>query len=168
MSRRGKIIAAAAAMPRKKLLPSVQAHFERNNYNCIPGEAGRLTENAVEYSEEGCCECCCKAQHLQVFRDTFTASNWVIQPWWLSVFHKPWKNFKLIAHDHDVTEGALGSSEIIIPKSAVLKDEDGNLTINCSEIVRGSYNYRTRGARHFFADVLPSVLYCKCIGKGEE
>lgn len=122
-SRKDKIDAARKIMPANKWFPSLHAHIRRNDFNCVPNPDNdcRLIENAVEYRPEqgSCCGCCCKNQHFQVFRDTFTASNWVLQPWWLSIFHKPWKNCKLIAYDSDIVTGATGSSEVIIPKSAL-------------------------------------------------
>ena len=68
-----------------------------------------------------------------------------------------------MTYDSDVVVGATGSSEIIIPKTALAQNEQGLYVLDCEMLLRGSYNYHANGVRHYTADVIPSVVYCHCI-----
>ncbi len=126
--------------------PSYESHCSRNDYNTIP-----TFDMQCIGGQPG--------QKYSVYYDARTDTRWIMMPWYLSVFHNPCKNCKLLCYDADVIDGATGSSEIILPKSAL---HDNLLDI--SMIKQGSYNYYTHGIRHFFADILPVALYFKMVG----
>jgi hypothetical protein len=144
---------AVYALQKNKIIPDRQTHISRNDYNCFPiFELKRLPDT---YAISG-------KKFKYVYHDAVTDSYWIMEPWYLSIFHKPWKNYKFVCFDNDIIPGATGSSEIIVPKTAALSPEENEF--NVTEIQQGSYNFRTNGVAHFFADILPNVLYFKIVG----
>lgn len=117
-----------------------EAHWKRNEFNLYPVfELKKMPDGR--------------------YRDCITDSFWIKEPWYRSIFHQPWKNYKFICYDSDVMDGASGTSEIIVPKRAANK-----FSFDVSNVKAGSYNYRAKGFPHFCADILPNVIYCRRVG----
>ena len=134
--------------PPSKNFPSKILHLIRNSYQCEP--QGHLTSDK-----------------FRLWTDQVTGDVWREVPWYHNVFHKPWKNIKLVHMDYDVNNNGLGSSEIIVPKSSIMS-YDNNRIIEIKSIKSGSYNYRDLyvcgNFKHFKADIFPNVAYLKIVG----
>ena len=146
-----KIIKALEGFGRKRLMPTRNVHLHRNDFNCVPNSMATIAKTLeTKFIGKKPCE---------VYRDSLTGCKWVKMPWYLSLFHNPAKNLKFMAFDNDIIASATSSSEFIISKAK------GSIeTFAGSDIKKGSYNFRTNGIRHFWADIFPVVVYCKCIG----
>lgn len=132
-----------------KKFPTKQLHVNRNHYNLLP--VGDLISKRPD-----------------VYADT-DGNLWNKMPWYFTMFHNPVKNIKLIHYDITMCKNGVGSSEIIVPKKNVKQTPNGHPnTIKHGSWKIGSYNYRdiytTSRWEHFVADVLPNVIYCKCVG----
>jgi len=153
-----KVIASKMIYGKNRFMPSAREHASRNNFNMRPSPTSYLDKVSNE-----------KNQKRELFQDRETNVLWERQPWYLNMFHAPWKNHKFLALDSEVISDAAGSSEILIPKKARFSstvtdnaDSVTNITYPCDEIKKGgSYNYRTKGVKHFFADILPVLIYWK-------
>lgn len=144
-----KITEVLSIFGKTRCFPSRALHARRNDFNVVPSSMSTLLETDRR-----------KGKHL-IYIDSETGTHWVRQPWYLTMFHKPWRNYKFLAYDNDINPSARGSSEIIIPKRAKsVLDTDQRECFDCSKIKTGSYNFRSYGLAHYVADVLPVVLYC--------
>lgn len=135
-------------------VPTRAAHLMRNRMNMYPVfELQKLSDVLVVSGK----------RFVNAYHDGVTDSVWVREPCYLTLFHRPWKNYKFLCHDCDTVPGSKGSSEIIVPKKAAFDGDESSFDVNA--ITEGSYNYRTRGMAHFWADIIPNVLYFKIVGK---
>lgn len=139
----------AKDFPIKKKIPSKLLHFDRNKYNTSPVGGTLLSNGNNIFYDEG-------------------NNIWHKMPWYYTIFHNAITNVKLIHFDANVIGSAVGSSEIIVPKIALQQRYDGKIQIPINQIKDGSYNYRDLYVSgrwtHFLADILPNVIYCKCVG----
>lgn len=137
-------------------VPSKGLHLERNEYNCIP--EGFLVHQGIMSPITG----------EPVYVDSVTGDIWHQAKWYHNLLHNPISNIKLLNFDKDEDEGSLGSSELIISKKRIVSLKERK-TIHIKYIKQGSHNFRDynlAGHRlHFYADILPNVIYCKCVGK---
>ena len=129
---------------KKRLMPTKIEHCIRNTFNKLPESSAML------------CDSKRKKAMKRVFVDDVTGFEWVLQPWYLTMFHNPAKNCKFLLYE------GLGTSEVILPKVSKMKI-DGFESFPCDQILGGSYNYRAHGVKHWLADVLPVALYWKMI-----
>jgi hypothetical protein len=141
--------------PLSKTIPSKKVHMKRNSYNEKP------TSSLVCFSENN---------PLHTFKEEESGRIWNLLPWYYNLLHNPIKNVKLICYDfHTYGGSGVGSSEIIVPKKAIEKTVDNKLKISLNAMLTGSYNYRDLyicgSFKHCLADVLPNIIYCKCVGK---
>lgn len=148
--RRKQLIFIAQYQSQASKVPSKEVHLMRNKFNCFPVHS--LTKDTSLFSIH-------KRKFFEIYLDETNGTEWVLQPWYLSLFHNPWKNCKFLAYDSSILAGAPGSSEIIVPKKAIV-----NGVVEVSQITEGSYNFHTKGFKHFQADILPNAIYCKCVG----
>ena len=110
-----------------KKLPSKILHINRNSYGIIP--EGTLI-----------------SKHNGIFIDK-NGNLWNQMPWYLSMFHNPIENIKLVHYDTNLVKEGMGSSEIIIAKKTVIESEENRLNgilymIEDCKWNIGSYNYR--------------------------
>ena len=143
-----KVQKVMSDFPSRKTWVNKRLHCARNSY--------QLEVNTTLVSK-----------HRNIFNDQ-DGNCWLRMPWWYNIFHNPCKNVKLLHYDANFIGTALGSSEIIVPKNAIQKNKyNGTLFIPSSSIKMGSYNFRdgytSSKWRHFVADILPNMIYCKCV-----
>lgn len=144
--------AYAAQYALQGLVPTYHSHCCRNDFNVAPKDKLEWIDVKINRGRTT----------RQAYFDSATQTKWFVQPWYLSMFHNPAKNYKLVCYDDDALQQAPGSSEIIVPKSAHNTKEG---TIDIANMRQGSYNYRAKGIKHYLADVLPVVAYFKRIGQ---
>lgn len=136
----------------KKWFPSRDAHLFRENFNYAL--SGDLIYEGMR-----------NAKGYRIFKDTESGWMWIEIPWYLNIFHCPHKFRKFIHYDSDHVKNATSSCEIFVNKKKIIKKVNGSFTINRSDVNRnlGSFNYRdftlTNYFKHFFADILPVVIY---------
>ena len=144
--------------PLNKCIPSREAHINttRGYYNEHP-------KNDLKYTNDGGGG---KRSRRRVYRDAETGWLWHEMPWYLSLFHKPCKQIKLLHFDRDHDAKAKGSSEILVQKKDIEHQENGKVACILKDKINweeGSFNYRdfnvTNHFAHFWADILPFVLY---------
>lgn len=144
----------------KRVFPTKNEHRFRNTFNSLPKQ--NLLHSG-EMEDQPNAFWCIPIRARKVFEDPETHERWQLQPWYLSLFHNPAKNCKLLSMDALYDIRSKGSSEIIIPKKKISKQtvtETATVeTIHTETIIEGSYNYRTHGLSHFWADVLPNVFF---------
>lgn len=137
-------------------IPSIIQHSTRNNYNKFPKDNIVFTKIRNE-------------RGMRVFEEALENGEirmWYEQPWYFNIFHHPAVYIKLLCYDE-----YNGSSEIFIKKRdiKIINCELGCCVISNEHLVEGSYNYRdytlTSHWKHFWADVFPTAIYCKCIGE---
>ena len=160
MEQRSEIIREAIKCIGTRRIPTRTSHARRNDFNCVPGVPGAQTviTDTLTTTKIG-------KREFKVYRDTHTGENWVRMPWWLSMFHNPARNLKFVSYDADIVPHAQSSSEFIVRKTSVTTSPiEGRKTIESANILSGSFNFRSRGFPHFLADVLPPLLYLKCVG----
>jgi hypothetical protein len=121
-------------------------HSKRNKYNrTIVGSLSNSSNNP------------------QIYKDVY-GTIWEVLPWYFNILHNPAINLKLVNYD----DNAAGSSEIIVKKKNVKKISDYVKGIAICDIKVGSYNFRDFHLcghfKHFTADILPNIMYCKCVG----
>jgi len=141
--------------PSHKCMPSKLVHCYRKYHNCVP--KGTLTFDGVR-----------DQKNRRVFIDSEN-QKWHEIPWYFNLFHKPWKNIKMVHFEKDYVENAPGSSEIIVQKkdlTSLLKRKQGTHVVICAVLTeKGSYNYRdftvTNHWKHFWADIFPVIAYLK-------
>jgi hypothetical protein len=142
-----KIIKAQKDFPVDRKFPTRELHFERNDYNLIPtGDLVRQKGKVTYIDEDG--------------------NVWNRMPWYFTLFHKPFKYAKFLHFDSNIVGTAIGSSEIKVDRKSINKRSDGSKTIHHSDILPGSYNFRdlylSSRWQHWVADVLPTIVHCKC------
>jgi hypothetical protein len=147
--------------PITKNIPSKYLHINRNKYNHIPTTTLISMEGSDSHDENG-------GSIVRIFKEEGTKHIWYLLPWYKSIFHNPIKNVKLICYDFHVFPNGVGSSEIIVNKKSIIK-KSTHCEIPPNAIQEGSYNYRDLhicgSFKHCVADIFPSMMYCKCIGK---
>jgi hypothetical protein len=150
-----KVFASLLAYDGSRYVPTKKVHSQRGDYQILPQSPQLIdTGRTRDYGKS----------RRKIFADIATGTEWVMEPWYLNMFHNPARNIKFICPDDTIIEGALGSSECQIPRNdRRMTDEKIEIYLT-AQLKSGSYNFRTRGFAHFFADVLPSIIYCKCIG----
>lgn len=146
---RERVIRQARTRIGRRWIPSKQTHCDRARYNSVP--VGPLLR------QEG-----------SVYVDAASKERWVLQPWYLSVFHRPARRHKLLSYNSQYVAGDAGASELVVAQSRAPRTGRRS----APEIIRaeqftlqGSYNYNARGLKHFFSDVLPFALFCRCKGR---
>jgi hypothetical protein len=145
----------------KRMFPCKEQHKERNNYNSYPKDnlifSGKMAQQHNVLW-------CIPVKSRKVFEDVETHECWQLQPWYLTMFHNPAKNYKFLSYDKLYEPFAVGSSELIVPRKKIhvtnVKESPVE-TIHTADMKSGSYNYRTFGLGHFWADVLPNVFFGK-------
>lgn len=146
-----KVIQSIKSLPLEKTWVSKDLHFNRNEFN--------MTPDGVLIGKDG-------ANNVpNIFVDD-QGQGWLKMPWYYTIFHNPLKNVKLLHLDSNFVGNALGSSEIIVPKKKIQKDNaKGTMYILNKDVKQGSYNYRdgyvSSQWKHFVADVFPNVIYWK-------
>lgn len=155
-AREDKIVEAMQSFGAKRWFPSRELHARRNEFNFVPQADAEITDTG-DTRRIGRTDC-------KVYRDSLTGWLWVRMPWWRALLHNPVRNHKFLAFDDDIVAHAPSSSEFIVPKAKALTIIEGRKTYQASDMSPGSYNFKTLGARHYFADVFPPALYCKCVG----
>lgn len=144
-----------------RMFPCKREHKERNKYNS--SSKGNLIFSGT-MDEQKNVLWCIPVKSRKVFEDSETHEHWQLQPWYLSIFHNPAKNYKFLSYDQLYEPFASGSSELIVPRKKVNKTnlkETPVETINIGDLKQGSYNYRSFGLAHFWADVLPNIFFGK-------
>lgn len=139
-----------------KCIPTRHQHNSRNRFNKTPTglltHAGQIDQyNQKVYTDEN-------------------GNEWHLLKWYHSIFHNPIKNLKFQYYHCDEHPNVKEcSSEIIVPKKYVEHEFDGTSKIHSVYVQDGSFNFKdfkkTNHIAHFFADILPTALYCSCIGK---
>ena len=160
------IIEALEALGSRKV-PTRALHSHRNDFNFGVCDNARLyLTREVWYPKaaNGNPKRCSRPR--PVYYDNMTGTRWILQPWYLSMFHAPATHYKLLSLDSDLVSSSKGSSEIIVRKRHVKVCPSSKCQyFNGANIETGSYNFCTSGWRHWLADILPVVIYCKCIGE---
>lgn len=141
----------------RKYIPTKEEHINRNRHNIVPSFPLLLKEIDGE----------------KCFYDKKSGVKWKVLPWWKTMFHKPWKNVKLLAYGEACNIDKLDivlqddiencASELIVKRKAVKHG-----MICGSNVVDASFNYR-KGERggggwlccgaHWKADVWPNLVY---------
>ena len=155
LMRSNKILNAMESFESNKWIPHKALHARRNDFNYTPDADAEIVDTLTTRR--------IGRKDFNVYRDNVTGAKWIKMPWWLSLFHNPARNHKFVAYDSDVIPTAQSSSEFIVRKKCVITFME-HKTYRGKDIQKGSFNFRARGMRHFFADILPVVIYCKCIG----
>ncbi len=111
-------------------IPTKKVHMNRNKHNVLPSKHLKLVKEDIYIDED--------------------RKTWMKRPFYLSLLHNPLKNYVF----ETISSKKVSSSEAIIKKSnfdkGVMKFENGSFNFF------SSYNHPVD---HFFADVLPDVLY---------
>jgi hypothetical protein len=146
---RKQLVFIAHYLSQGSLISSRETHLMRNEFNVFPSS---LVLESNTFSIQG-------KRFDKVFSDVESGMEWVKMPWHLSIFHQPWKNYKFVSFDSNIVPGSPGSAELITPKKSIIEGK-----VNLAESKPGSYNFKHSGFGHFLSDVLPTLIYCKCIG----
>lgn len=137
-----------------RCMPTLKQHRLRNTYNLHPNGTLMFHGTLDEWGQK-------------VYIDE-TGKRWHEMFWYYSIFHNPIKNIKLQYYHSDDPETpySVESSEVTVPKKDLICQPDGTIIIHNEFIKTSSFNYKdfrkSSNTKHFFADVIVVVLYCKC------